>query len=501
MHVKMKKNVCTRLICLCLTLSVFAGCLAACNGNNADVESTTAESTSQNPDIVSDTLDEAEAALNAISSDDVDWGGKELTFLYSVYNTDNPTELISEEKTGDVLPDAVCERNVKFEDRCNLTLSFSPTDSEDDAFAKAQREVQGSVGDAQYFTLDHKTTAALAVEGYLYNFLDLNIDLEKDWWDEGTYSFNMEDHVFFMNGSWNYSDDRLTWCMLFNKSAYALQAYQGEDADLYQLVLDGKWTVDKFNNLIQNFSSNNGDGRWDEEDSYGFVATPHYSNAFFFGADLRYVNMHEDGYPTLALSDDSGMMERAAEMVEKVVSIYTANHATYRAAEFQVSYEMFKANQALFYGEIVSFVINCNKAYEGQFGVLPVPKYDEAQEKYCTYVTPFACTLSLPVNVQGTDKLGDITQTYAILSDQLVFPVFYEVVLTTKSVKDEQSVKMLDLILGNRVYDISNYFENLGMAGLFERSAENGNNNFSRDYASVKRGFSKQVRKLFDKLD
>jgi hypothetical protein len=202
----------------------------------------------------------------------------------------------------------------------------------------------------------------------------------------------------------------------------------------------------------------------------------------------------------MALSDDRSMMEKATALVDKVITIYTANNATYRASDFGTSYGMFKNNQGLFYGEAVSYVINLNKEYEGAFGVLPVPKYNEKQTDYLTYTMAFSSTLSIPNNVANTDILGDITQVFAIRSDKKVRPAFYDVVLTSKSVKDEESVKMLDILYENRIYDLATYFEVLGLYGLFEKSAEFGNNNFSRDHRSAKGKFATNIRKLFNKV-
>lgn len=489
------------MLCLILTLATLLSSLVACNNgdNSGDTDTDTESVSSVNTESSSETetVDPAQVALEAITDPEVDWGGKDFTILCTEYNGDNIAELISDGQSGEILSNKVFERNVKLEDKCNLKLKYIRAKDEDDAHFRAQREAQDGLGEIQYFTVDHETTAGLALEGLLYNFLDMGIDLEAEWWEQGTYSFNIHGKVFFMNGSWNYSDDRLNWCMIFNKKAYNTQ-YPGSDP--YQMVIDGEWTLDRFHSLISNFSADNGDGVWDKNDKYGFLATPHYSNAFFYGSGLRYTNMKNGEDPTLALTDDKSMMDKASALVDKVLAIYGSDHSTYRATLFQDSFAMFKNNQGLFYGEIISFVINLNNQYEGQFGVLPVPKYDEAQDKHYTYCISYAPTLSVPSNTKDGRRIGKISEVFSILSHQLVYPAFYEVVLTSKSVKDPQSVKMLDIIFQNRVYDIANYFESLGLNGLFEKSAEFGNNNFSRDYAKIKNGFRRNVSKLFKKI-
>ena len=510
-----------KILCLALTvatvISTFVACDTSDSGDGTGSTGTTSSSVgAQNPSdstgtetgtstgtgTDTETSTETETRdykllLDEIPDESVDWGGKKFTILCSEYNGDNLQELISAGSSGEPLSDKVYERNVLFQDKCNCQLAYVKAKDQADADFKAKREAQDGLGDLQYFTIDHTTTANLAVEGLLYNFLDMGIDLEEEWWDQGTASFNLRNHVFFMNGTWNFSDDRLTWCMIYNKTLFKKQ-YPTED--LYKAVEEGEWTLAKFKTMISNFSEDNGDGTWDENDTYGFIATPHYSEAFFFGSGLRYTDMENGADPTLTLSNDKGMMNKASALVDKVIDIYGGDHATYRASAFQTSYKMFKDNQGLFFGESVSYVINLNQEYDGQFGVLPVPKYDTDQSEYLTYTNAWSSTLSVPVNTKDGKKIGKMAEVFSIMSHQLVFPAFYDIVLTSKSVKDPQSVKMLDIIFQNRIYDLANYFGSLGLKGIFEKSAENGNNNFSRDHARQKSSFSKNVRTLFAKL-
>ena len=89
---------------------------------------------------------------------------------------------------------------------------------------------------------------------------------------------------------------------------------------------------------------------------------------------------------------------------------------------------------------------------------------------------------------------------YCLLSQKLIKPAYYEVTLMTRSVQDQASTEMLDLVFSNRVYDMAAYFADLKLASLFEEAAAGTADTFSSKYSSASRTFDKRVRTLLKKL-
>lgn len=493
------KNTMLKLLSLLLACLMLFSCLVACGDNiedPTDDESKGSEALSEG-----ETLDEASAALATLG--DVDYGGEEFVVMYNeVYKNEIWGEkgIISSEEGGDqLINDAVYERNMLLEDTCKLVFNHLPVSSEA-MQSTVLNESTTATGDFQLIMQHTRDTAAYATSGYLYDYVEAGVDLEYPWWDSGTADFALEGKIFFMNGAVNFNDDTKTYVLIFNKKMQ--EEFSNTVPDPYETVLNWDWTLDYFNSVIQGVSSDNGDGKWDEKDTYGFVTTWEYGNTFFMGCDLRYVlNDRESVEPTLFL--DSSKMDKALSVLELATSVYHDNNATFMSppGSEPLGLAAFKENRGLFYGEIAAYLTTLNREMEGDYGVVPVPKYDKAQEFYRTWTHDSGSTLSITSALKDSqaELVGDVIQTYAILSYQYVKPAFYDVMLASKSVRDPQSPVMLDLIFQNRVYDMAMYFD-LGFYDLFKTSVNNDDGSFSSQYASKSRRFDNQIEKILKKL-
>ena len=98
------------------------------------------------------------------------------------------------------------------------------------------------------------------------------------------------------------------------------------------------------------------------------------------------------------------------------------------------------------------------------------------------------------------DMFAKTLEMYCLLSQKLVKPAYYEITLMTRSIQDQESSEMLDIIFSNRVYDMAAYFGDLGLAGIFEAAAEGTSDTFSSKYAAAKRTFGKRVKNMLTKL-
>lgn len=92
--------------------------------------------------------------------------------------------------------------------------------------------------------------------------------------------------------------------------------------------------------------------------------------------------------------------------------------------------------------------IDCETAYRemtDDFGILPVPKLDEAAE-YRSAICGSESTFGVPVNSSKTDYIGAIMEAMAYESFRTVTPAYYESALKIKYTRDEQSARVIDII-------------------------------------------------------
>lgn len=489
-----------KLLCLLMAVLLLLPALVACGDEVDDPK----ENESKGPASESDTVDEIQAALDELG--DINWGGDDFTVLYvDVFKGEVYGEKGIVDKEGgssQIINDAVYERNTLFEDRCNLTFKTIEKDASA-VNTSVQNEASAPTGDFQMIDNRLGEASTLATSGFLYDFFELGVDLEGEWWDSGTAEFVLAGGVYFMSGSLNYADDGVTYVLIFNKDMQ--KTYSSTVPDPYKTARDGEWTLAYFNQVIQGVSADNGDGKWNELDTYGFINTWEYGNTFFIGSDLRYINnTNSDGEITLFLSNKA-QMEKALNVLELSQAIYHNNNASYMSppGEEAKGQTAFKENRGLFYGEVVNHLTPLTQEMKTEFGILPVPKYDKAQEFYRTWTHSSGSTFSVTSAIPDSkvEVMGQVVQAYAILSHQYLKPAYYDIMLTSRNVHDADSADMMDLMFANRVYEMSFYFNTFGFFDLFKKATNDNTDSFSSGYEKQAKTFNKRLASVLRKLE
>lgn len=521
------KSIVALLLAMVFVLSCFAGCAVEIEdeteaGTKADA--TTAETsgngsetgdkeTNGNGETTGgDSETETEAKKDEIASmkeelGNPDWGKKDFVclvqdeFKSEVYAEDGSVD--STGGSAQVLNDAVLNRNKLLEENCNLTF---------DTIIKATGDMstaiknEATTGTGDFHIIDYKMgngTTSEALSGTLHDWESMGIDVDKSWWDSGTADFALRGKVYFMTGDVNFCDDNFTYVLIFNKDMQ--KKYENTIPNPYQTVLDWEWTLDYFNSIIQGISSeSSGDGVWDENDTYGFVTTYEFGNTLFIGSDLRYIK-NDRTMDTPELAMDSGL-EKALDVLDKSKTIFWKNNATFMSppGEEGKGLSCFKEGRALFYSEIASYLTKLSSEMDTDYGILPIPKYDKAQQYYRTWSYSGASCLSITSAIKEADEVtvGKIVQWYAMLSSENVKPAFYDVMLTSRNVRDEESRQMLDIIFQNRVYDMAFYFvSEFNLYEAFRNAVYKNDDSFSRTYSSNTKRFDRKVKQLFATLD
>ena len=234
-----------RILALLLSLVFMVSCFAACGDTKEDDPK---ESKDEN-NSEAETLDAASQALADLG--DVNWGNETFGILHmdgfknEVYGENGVVD--KESGAAQVINDAVYERNVLFEDFCHLKLE---TISKDAASVEQSMRNEATTATGDFQMIDYRLggTANMALSGMCYNFLDMDVDVDQPWWDTGTADFCLAGNIFFMSGDVNFADDNVTYVLIFNKK---LQVDTGTP-DPYKTVKDWEWTLEYFNNIIQN---------------------------------------------------------------------------------------------------------------------------------------------------------------------------------------------------------------------------------------------------------
>lgn len=431
-----------------LTLLLLAAILTGCGGGTMETDVSSAHPESANPE-VPETEGETEEADPVA---DRDFNGASFRITTSESGTQHYVFTLTE-LTGDVLNDALYNRTKAIEDKFNIV--FAADNVESDAFAAADTFINAvHAGDTTYdlAMLLERRAFTMAQEGCFTDVKTLpEVHPDRVWWlTDVNDTINFGDARYITYGSANLGFYDLTHVLLFNKS-------MAEDlglADPYELVLSGGWTFDKFAEMARAAIQDvNGDGAFGTEDIYGYVGGSNMLLMnFVTAARCRTIERTADGAKIELLADT-----RIADVCEKVANTVWETGFWYTKSESSNNYYLtdtyFQDDQALFADH--TFYSACLlRDMASDFGIIPFPKFDEAQERYGSVAEAGSRITTVPAVVKDTELVGAVLEMMHYLSYRDVIPAYYETTLKQKVSRDSVSAQMLDLILENVYYDL-----------------------------------------------
>jgi len=83
---------------------------------------------------------------------------------------------------------------------------------------------------------------------------------------------------------------------------------------------------------------------------------------------------------------------------------------------------------------------------QSPYGILPFPKYDEAQAEYITLSRSQHNAFVMPLTCDVPDMAGAVMEAIASEKYRTVMPAYFETAMKVKYSHDEDSSRMLDLI-------------------------------------------------------
>jgi len=137
---------------------------------------------------------------------------------------------------------------------------------------------------------------------------------------------------------------------------------------------------------------------------------------------------------------------------------------------------------------------------EGNFGILPNPKFDEAQTEYFNAVHAWCTTtVSIPVTADG-ERTGIILETLTGESYYTLRPAYYDVSLKNKLMRDDESGEMLDLIFATRCYDLGHVYNWGGIFDMFGNLAQKKSTDFVSEYEKILPKIERDMQKYLDDI-
>lgn len=368
-------------------------------------------------------------------------------------------DISADEETGDPINDAVYKRNRKVEELYNIKITNMP---ESDMGAIAARSILAGNDDYDLLVMGMRNGQEnLITKGYLLDLYQIPyVDLTKQWWDQrAVEQLSLNNRLYSTACDLTVRDKDAIMIVLFNKTLTT----NYELGNLYELVLSGKWTLDKMHEMMKSAARDlNGDGQMGLDDQYGLLSQQRLTQYLFNGTGEYISKLNSDKIPEITLYN-----ERAASVAEKIGEMQSDRNITVIAEQANGIFEdiwdgfqvpLFAESRALFYHTGMNRV-TLLRTMENDFGILPPPKYDEVQQNYYAAVDAWCMSaVSVPITVPNTETTGLILETLAYESRYLLLPAYYDINLKSKFARDEESSAMIDIILNNRLYDLGDIY-------------------------------------------
>ena len=379
-------------------------------------------------------------------------------------------QFVPSELNSEPVNDAVYERNSIIEELYNCKLTVEYTDPYDPFVDRVTNDcLSGTISyDVLASGIATNGLASIAGNGFLYDLISLegsNLQLDQEWWDQyAIEQLSIDNRLYFVSGDILLTDDERTCMLFFNKDLVADNLLE----DPYQLVRDGKWTLDKLHEMAIAVAKEGGDGTMDVvsgNDTWGLIGACYDSYKLILGCGATMVNKDENDLPVIAVTDQYNIdaFNKVFDlMTDKTRVAYLEQYYAWNDGDGgDLFYGQFYEGRALFYASLIGS-LNSAKMQDSsvQYGVLPMPKYNEEQENYCCPVDPYAFTcIAIPRDPGiDIDKVTFLLEAMGYYNSTEVIPLYYETTLKSKRLLDEESEEMLDIIFSDRIVDLANVF-------------------------------------------
>jgi len=224
-----------------------------------------------------------------------------------------------------------------------------------------------------------------------------------------------------------------------------------------------------------------GDGAMTDADQYGLVTQlAWYFNSVPNSAGIKLAAPDDTG--RIILTDEVERLHNALIAVDALVNDKTCTFAyPYGAMGDQyISALPMSTGRVLFHWDPLFLALKY-RSIEFDYGILPWPKFDEAQNRY--YHFSHNGFMVLAQTAPDLNKTGVVVEALSAMSYKYCIPAYYDVLMGVKLTRDLESVEMLNLIYNTCVFDPGrNYTEGSSMQAAFATLLQSKSTDFVSFY-------------------
>lgn len=407
-------------------------------------------------------------------------------------------EIAVEDITGDACNDAVYNRNLDVESRFEVKIT-----SKDQATPEDQIRVMAQAGTNDYDIVsirDYRAYVPISTEVAI-NWMEVpNVDTTQVWLNPvANEQATINNRLFAITSDLSTSSLTLSHAIFFNVDI--MENYGYSSSDLYALVKEGKWTIDKFSEIASTiYEDKNGNGEKDKDDLFGYGYYPEVCvDVWQVAFDQPVISIEgNEIIPTI-------MCDKSVSIIEKLTSMKTTNPGVHQYTSGALEEETYFSNGLLAMAPLrFQAAFSVLRDMDTQYSMLPYPKWDEAQENYYTNADDKYSVFVIPLSsASELEMIGTVFTALSAESYKKVYPEYYDTALKGKYSSEAETAEMVDLIVAGRKFDFSFQFGETylsRMCYLFRDMLLNNKTDLASEYKAKEKPLTKQIEKKLKPL-
>ena len=507
------KTTMKRALGMILVILMLALPLASCKKNRGetdgkDTTDSNSNSVSTDPGSSAPETDEwGQVKVNNDIPDDLKYGGKKVTFLLRPEDR-YAREIMKQGEGSDTVDEKVVQRNREVQEQIGVTLDFNYTapNGQSDAFnTKIQNEFLAPTGDFDVVMAYAYYATAPTLRAC---YLDLNsnkakyLNPTKAYWNQSYVSeATYQDRLYYIVGDMNLSVYDRTMAVYANMKRLGEQGYN----NILDTVLDGKWTIEEMYRIVRDLGyedlDNNGSISSADRVALTSISDSEAYDGFFEACGLASLTEDSSGVLSFNISGNQ-KMEDALSLVKKLYD--QAGVINYN--DTNSAHKMFVEGRAYFLVDVIyrneSHIAEVRNMTEN-YAILPLPKYDEAQEKYMT--TPQDAYNLMSVMNTGKTDAAMVSATLELLTSKSyedVRPYFIENILKIKVTQadNSQAFRVMGMILDGITFEKGAIYGSQlnNVTTRVWRNVLKGGTSVSQAWATYGSGFETKLAEFVD---
>ncbi len=403
-------------------------------------------------------------------------------------------EMITSGDKWFVLNNTIYEMNTMVEDHLGIEFTYENIERVTSG-GIMYNTVRPSImaGDDDYqlvITHPYYSIMSFVANNHSTDFYELvDIDLDREYWNRDVIEqLSINGHAYLGLGDLCRFGLNVLYC---NRDML-------EDARRtvpYDKVRNGTWTLDEFTSLTSGLYRDDGNGIRDNKDTYGFAAIYDINvSTFLQASDIYVFSRDEDNAFKLSMYGD-----RMLNLFDKLAK-WSQDESTYgwtfaQRADASIIMDFHDSQSYFVLEELTVNYLDTDFT----LSILPMPKYDTAQEEYAH--VNWGNNLIVPSSVQDKAMVGQVLEMMAYYGRTHIRETYYNDVLQLRVSEAPDDREMVELVFDTVVCDPGIAFCD-GSEGLFKLVyiATHGIREGKADITSYYKSNERSVQSVINRL-